>query len=329
MIAAAVVGLGWWGKLMVDSVQGRSDHLRFTHACVREADFDAVRSFADSRQLVLLKSLEEVLSHPGIDGVILATPHSLHVEQIVACARAGKPVYSEKPLALTLAEARRAVDACDAARIVLGLGTDRRELPAVTRMKRLVADGGLGKLLHLEAQYSNDTMTRGLSGDWRKSPEEAPGAGMTGPGLHVLDLLLHLAGPVDEVSGRLIRPFGDAVPTDALALLLSFSGGQTGTLGCVRGVPNYFRLAAFGTRGWAEVRHFGEFHLHLSGEGVTVEHYSPDLAIGELQERFAEAVASGGEFPVTPRDMLQTVAAFEAAVTALRDGRTVRVEALA
>jgi predicted dehydrogenase len=324
---AAIIGLGWWGRLMVDSVRGRSDRLRFTHAVVRQPD--ASRPFADSRGVTLLPAFEDVLAHPGIDAVMLATPHSSHVAQIIACAQAGKPVYSEKPLALSLTEARRAVDACAEAGVVLGLGTDRRELPAVKRLKRLVADGGLGDLLHLEAQYSNDTMTRGLSGDWRSDPEEAPGAGMTGPGLHVLDLLLHLAGPLAEVDGRLIRPFGETVPTDALTLMLAFEGGQTGTLGCVRGVPDYFRLAAFGTRGWAEVRQFGAFHAQTSGYEPVIEDHAPELAIREMQDLFADAVAGRGAFPVSTRDMLRTVAAFEATIESLRTGGRIRVETVA
>ncbi len=326
MLRTAIVGLGWWGQVMVDAVHGRDAPLRFTHAFVRNPE--PVREFAEARGLQLLDSLDAVLTHPDIHAVVLATPHTLHVEQIVACAAAGRAVFSEKPLALSLRDAERAVRACLRAGVVLGLGTDRRRLPAMQRLHTLVVTGSLGELMHLEGHYANDTMTRGLSGGWRSSTDQAPGAGMTGPGLHMLDALIHLAGPVAEVRGQLIRPLGADVPVDALSLLLRFGSGATGTLGCVRGVPDCFRVTVFGTRGWAELRQFGELELHVTGERATTESHSPELAVGELLDCFADAAEGRADFPVSTLSMLQTVAAFEAALMAFDQPSPVRVAAL-
>jgi predicted dehydrogenase len=323
MVRAAIVGLGWWGKIMVDAVQWTSDRLRFTHALVRRPEM--VREYAADRHLKLAMSFEALLDAPEVDAVVLATPHSAHLEQILACARAKKPVFSEKPLALTLADARRAVLACEDAGIVLGLGTDRRALPAVKRLKAIVDAGTLGELIHLEGQYSNDTMTRGLSGDWRASAHEAPGGGMTGPGLHCLDALVHFGGAVAEIRGQLARPRGVGVPTDSVSLLLRFGSGATGLLGSVRGVPDYFRVALFGDRGWAEVRNFGELQVHAAGQPRTSETYDPALAVGDLLERFADAVAGRANFPVTTLSMLQTMAGFEAALASFETAQAVPV----
>lgn len=315
MIRAAMVGLGWWGQLMVDAVQAKSDVLTFTHGYVRNPD--RTRSYAASRGLALADSFEALLADDDVDAIFLATPHSAHVPQIIACAEAGKPVYSEKPLALSLREARRATDACEKSKILLGLGTDRRALPAMRRLRALVVDGALGQLLHVEAQYSNNNMTAGVSGDWRQNADETPGAGMTGPGLHVLDALTMLAGPLASVSGQKTHPFGADTPVDTVALNLSFASGVTGLLGVVRGVPNYFRIAVFGTEGWAELRDFGELHLAREGHHPICEQYSRDLAIGPLMEDFARALQGGSAFPVTSEDMLHTVAGFEACLAAL------------
>lgn len=323
MIRAAIVGLGWWGRVLVDAVQGRDAPLRFTHAFVPNPD--EVGGFAAQHGVQLLPSFAAVLDHPAIDAVVLATPHSLHVAQIVACAQAGKAVFSEKPLALTLQEAETAVQACRQAGVVLGLGTDRRRLPAMLRLKGLVAGGALGDTLHVEGQYANDAMRSGLSGSWRTSLAETPGAGLTGPGLHMLDTLIHLVGPVGEMRGQLIQPRGDGIAVDALSLLLNFCGGMTGTMGCVRGVPDYFRATVFGTRGWAELRQFSVLELRIAGQDAVVETYSPELVVGELLDRFADAVAGRAAFPVSTTSMLQTVAAFEAAVQALQQADPVRV----
>ena len=124
MIDAAIVGLGRWGRNLVGSVQGKSDRLRFTRAVVRS--FETHRGFAEELGLALTDDIEELLADHSVAAVVLATPHSLHCEQIIAAASAGKHVLCEKPLTLTRAEAVRAIQACEAAGVVLGVGADKR-----------------------------------------------------------------------------------------------------------------------------------------------------------------------------------------------------------
>src|SRR5271157_116463 len=191
MIDAAIVGLGRWGKTLVGAVQGKSDRLRFTRAVSRNPD--DLRKFAAQHRLELVGALEPVLADRAIDAVVLATPHSLHCEQIIAVATAGKAVFCEKPLTLKRADAARAIDACRKAGVVLGVGTDKRFFPAFAELARLVKSGELGKVIHLEAHFSNEVA--GTFTEWRYSPEESPAGGMTGTGVHVLDMLISLAGP--------------------------------------------------------------------------------------------------------------------------------------
>ena len=88
MIDAAIVGLGRWGKTLVEAVRGKSDRLRFTRAVSRTPD--RLRDEADRYRLVLVGGLEAVLADPGIDAVVLASPHSLHCQQIIAAAGASR-----------------------------------------------------------------------------------------------------------------------------------------------------------------------------------------------------------------------------------------------
>ena len=141
MIDAAIVGLGRWGRTLVEAVQGKSDRLRFTRAVSR--DPDRLRDEATRYQLELVGGLEAVLADPGIDAVVLASPHSLHCQQIIAAAAAGKAVFCEKPLTLTKADAERAIRACREAGVVLGVGTDKRFFPAVGELLRLAKNGEL------------------------------------------------------------------------------------------------------------------------------------------------------------------------------------------
>jgi predicted dehydrogenase len=98
MIDAAILGLGWWGRNIVNAVQGKSDRLRFVRAvCL---DPVGVQDFAAGHGLALSTDLSDVLGDDRVQIVVIATPHSLHPAQTIAAASGGKAVFCEKPLAL-------------------------------------------------------------------------------------------------------------------------------------------------------------------------------------------------------------------------------------
>src|ERR1700676_789802 len=127
MIKAAIVGLGWWGVTLVDSVAG-SDAINFVAALTRSHS-SRDQEFSAKHRLKLFNGMTELLRSPEIDAVVLATPPSGHPEQIVAAAAAGKHVFCEKPLALLKASADTAIEAVEAAGVTLGLGYNRRFYP--------------------------------------------------------------------------------------------------------------------------------------------------------------------------------------------------------
>jgi predicted dehydrogenase len=172
MINAAVIGLGRWGKSIVNAVQGRSERLRFVHGVSKEPD--EVRGFAEQHGIKLTTELDDAIQNPDVQAIFLATPHSLHVEQVAAVARASKPVWCEKPLALTRAEAARSVEACRKAGVPLGVGNNKRCFASMRELKAVVAGGSLGEIMHIEGHFSNDHSTR-VAGGWRDDPRETPG----------------------------------------------------------------------------------------------------------------------------------------------------------
>jgi len=320
MIDAAIVGPGRWGRTLVEAVQGRSDRLRFTRAVTRNPD--RLRDFATRHGLELVGELAPVLVDRSIDAIVVATPHSLHCEQTIAVASAGKAVFCEKPLTLTKADAARAIDACHKAGVVLGIGTDKRFFPSLSELLRLVKDGGLGKILHLEAHFSNEVA--GTFSEWRYSPDESPAGGMTGTGIHMLDALVALAGPVRRVQALLLSHKPPPDPRDSLSALLEFASGISGTLAMVRSTPAYFRLHAFGREASAEV--LGRTDLVLRRSGAEPQHLSfpPVDSVRANLEAFADAVAGVTPYPISTREILDTVAAFEAIAKAAKSGEPVR-----
>jgi predicted dehydrogenase len=318
MIDAAIVGLGRWGQTLVEAVQGKSTKLRFTRAVSRNPD--RIRNFAGRHRLVVVGELTQVLADPAIHAVVLATPHSLHCDQVIPAALAGKVVFCEKPLTLTKADAERAIAACREAGVVLGVGTDKRFFPAVRELLRLVKGGELGRILHLEAHFSNEVA--GTASEWRYSLEESPGGGMTGTGIHMLDTLIALAGPVHRVQALLLSHKAPPDPHDSLSALLEFTSGISGTLAMVRSTPAYFRLHAFGRNASAEV--LGRTDLVLRHSGAEPQHLSfpPVDSVRANLEAFADAAAGVAPYPIPTSEMFDTVAAFEAIAEAAKsDGR--------
>ena len=322
MIDAAIVGLGRWGKAIVEAVQGKSKRLRFTHGVSQEPE--RIADFAAIHGLELSTEFDEVVAHPSIQAVVLATPHLLHVDQVVAVARAGKPVWCEKPLALTRCEADRAVAACHDAGVILALGNSKRCFPSMRALEETVASGALGIILHVEGHFCNEHSTRVLGG-WRDDPRQAPGAGMTGAGLHVLDAFINLAGPIAEVDARLFAQKPAPDPRDAIAALVAFETGATGVLATVRAAPAYWRVQVFGTMGWAEARDETTLTVARNGETPQRRALSQADSLAVLLGAFAESVAMGKPFPVPTSQMLEVVSAFEAIIQSASERRPVPV----
>lgn len=322
MINLAMVGLGRWGQTVLNSIQGKSTRLRVVHGITKEPEL--ARELAAKHGFHLSTDLDDAIANPDVQAIMLATPHSLHVEQIKQVAASGKPCWCEKPLALTRAQAEIAIAAVRAANIPFGSGNNKRCFASMREMKHVVDSGELGEIMHIEGHYSNEHSVR-VSGGWRDDPKESPGAGMTGAGLHVLDAFVNLAGPMSYVDARSVSKKAPPDPRDVVAVLAEFAGGATGLMATVRAAPMVWRIHVFGTKGMAEAR--GEDTLIVTKIGsepkeMTYEHVD---SLRTLLEAFADAIDGRAPFPVTPEQMLNVIGAFEGTIASLETGRPVRL----
>jgi len=143
-LKAAIYGMGRWGNRLVDSVQA-SDKIRIVKGVSR--DPSRHREFSAKTGIPVVSSYADVLKDPHIEAVVIATPHSLHYEHIMAAANAGKHIYVEKPFTLTRASAEQAVAACRAAGVTLTIGFNRRHAPSFVEMMRRIRAGEIGDAL--------------------------------------------------------------------------------------------------------------------------------------------------------------------------------------
>src|SRR2546425_8908917 len=175
-VRVAAVGVGGWGRVLADAA--RQGRVLVIVACTsRSADNRA--AFAKAHGCRALPSFEAVLADPDVDGVVITTPHSLHAEQVIAAARAGKHVFVDKPFTLTVADARRATEACRRASVVLAVGHQRRRQAASRTIKRLLDEGSLGRVAQIEGNFSGDMGFTFQPGLWRAGRSEAPAGALT------------------------------------------------------------------------------------------------------------------------------------------------------
>ncbi|MDE1974797.1 MAG: Gfo/Idh/MocA family oxidoreductase, partial [Hyphomicrobiales bacterium] len=149
MIKAGIVGLGWWGKTLVEAIIG-SDVIRVAAGTTRTVTPE-IEAFAKNNDFALAANYEALLADKNVDAVVLATPHSMHCAQVIAAAGAKKHVFCEKPFTLTKREAEDAVNAARKAGITLALGYNRRFHPEMNKLRNMIRAGDLGTVQHVEA----------------------------------------------------------------------------------------------------------------------------------------------------------------------------------
>ena len=328
MLKLAVIGFGWWGQHVTKRLQG---HPSIQVTCVAETDSHLHPAIV-AAGVEPVSELEAALARRDVMAVVLTTPHMLHEEQVCTVAAAGRHVFCEKPLAMTATGAARAVAAARSAGVVLGVGHERRFEPGMQRLKAMLAAGDLGTPLHAEVAFSHDKLKDLPIGGWRTSAELSPGAGMTGMGIHLTDLLIWLLGPVATVQAqirdRVLRwPTGDMVVAQ-----MSHEGGATSHLNAILCTPLSIRLQLYGSDGWVELRNASHPDtaggvtewVHMPASGVADHKILPatDSVVANL-EAFAEAIAGKAPYPWTDHELIHNIGVYEAIVASAHSNKTI------
>jgi 1,5-anhydro-D-fructose reductase (1,5-anhydro-D-mannitol-forming) len=271
----------------------------------------------------------EMLANPGVEAVFIATPNVFHADQVVAAARAGKHVLCDKPLAIDVGGARRAVEACADSGVALGVNFHNRHLPWVRDVSQIIADGVIGEVRVVQLQVASGP--RHYT-NWRADPEIAGLGTVHNVGVHGLDFLRVLLGSDPaEVMAMFDHDPGSG-EVEMLALIqLRFQNGalvQYNANETLRDPLN--DIVIYGSHGRVVGRSFtrsrsdGELGV-LTESGETITRYPAPEAHRLSLAAFTRAVLAGEEPNASGLDGLVSAQICEAIGRSAREGRLVPV----
>jgi predicted dehydrogenase len=326
-VRVAVVGIGWWGNVLADAAL-RAGAFSVVGGAARSADKrDAfVKKYGGQGY----ESVEAAVADPKVEAVFIATPHSVHAEHIVSAARAGKHVFVDKPFTLTVADARRATDACARAGVVLAVGHQRRKQAASRALKRLIDEGTLGRVAQIEGNMSAESGFALKPGVWRTVRAETPGGSMTNLGIHHVDTYQYLLGPIVRVMAlsRQVALSGVEID-DSTSILFEFQSGSLGYLGTSWIHANRTSvITVHGTEAqvWSEADG-ARLSLVRRGQAErTAVPLTPVDAVVEEMAEFARCVREGTRPEVGGEEGTANIAVLEAIVESAQTGRAVSVQ---
>ena len=248
MSGIAVVGTGMWAPRLADAA-GRAG-LELVTCFSRDAGRRA--EFAARFGCEPAASLEAAIEHPRVEGVLLVTPNDVHEEQALACAERGRHVFVEKPIADTVEAGERMARACADAGVTLMVGHAFRRLGANRRVKELLDEGALGRVVLAEANFSLPGSFKPEA--WRAHRERNPGGPIMQLGIHHVDTLSWWLGPVARSSGRFAHLHAGADIDDVGVVTLEFESGALGSLTGSYVSPKTLAVRLLGTEAVLDLR---------------------------------------------------------------------------
>ena len=321
-IRLGLVGLGGHGRRIQAAVAEVPD---FHVAGVYDPDADEASAAAQRFGCPAAPSFEALLESPGLDAVALVTPNSAHRAQAEAAFAAGLDVFVEKPIANTVADGRAMVEAAEAAGRVLMVGHNIRFGRAARTARRLLEEGRIGAVVSAEIHFSADNVQKGGYAGWRFQPGGSPLLPMMQLGIHAVDLVHYLLGPIRSVAAHARSVLTEPGVVDNVTGMFTTENSLHGTCVSSYCTPDLFQLRLAGTAGvlmldWIPHR-LTVLPRGSRTEAPEIHDYSAldgeDL-IAEIQA-FAEAIRTRTPAETDGRIGLRALAVVEAMSESARD----------
>jgi predicted dehydrogenase len=215
---------------------------------------------------------EALIQDPDVNAIYVATPPAFHKQYVIEAARAGKPVYVEKPMALNYAECQEMIAACEEHRVPLFVAYYRRAMPRFVKVKELIDSGAIGDVRYVNIQLNRKLQQSDGELPWRLNPELAGGGLFYDLASHTLDWLDYVFGPIREVHGYKANQTRAYDVEDLVTGTFIFESGVHGTgAWCFSSYRDVDTIEIVGNRGHIEMNTFGQEPFRLvTASGVEV-----------------------------------------------------------
>ena len=344
-VGIAVIGTGAWSGA-VGPVLLKSRKVKLV-TC-----FDTVpekrRVFSEKFGCEQENRLEDVLRRDDVEGVHLTSPNALHAEQTLAAAEHGKHVFVDKPIANTMADARKMIEACRRSQVVLMVGHHLRRLTGFRKMKELIERGVIGKSIQVEGNFSQNlgfALTPG-SFRWRGDDSGCPAGSLMTLGIHHADVFNYLFGPIRSAFSYFNKLCIPAPVEDVTVTVFQFESGILGYLGSNYASPKALWLYVYGTEAnlkctvtlpelpfeeylqlWQRVDETTKVEIFQKGKTGSQEIAIPvGNPILEEVDEFADCIREGKSPETDGQGALEALALIRAAIESARTGAPVPVE---
>ena len=343
-VRIALIGAGAWSGAVGDAIM-KSKKIQLV-TCF-DVNSQKQQAFCKKFNCQPETSYEDVLKRDDIDAVHLISPNAVHAEQAILAARHGKHVFVEKPIANTLADAKKMIAACQKAEVVLMVGHHLRRLTGFRKLKAMIANGALGEPIQVEANFSQNLgfALTPESFRWRGDDSGCPAGALMTLGIHHTDLLNYLLGPIETVFAYFNKLYIEAPVEDVTAAIFQFRSGILGYLGSNYASPKACWVHVYGTEAnllctvTLQQLPFEEYLLRwqmidqdtrlqifkkdrTGGEDIALKTGNPIL---EEIDEFADCIQTGNTPETDGQGALQALALVRAAIDSARSGKQVKI----
>ncbi len=323
-VRVAVVGIGWWSDVLADAVK-RGNSVEIVTCFTRSEE--KRKAFAVKYGCATSASYEEILKDPSIEAIINTTPNNVHLETTALAAAAGKHVFLDKPIANTVAEGLEIARVCEKHGVVLSLGYQRRRESHFRWIKKEIDAGRFGKLVQAEGNISRDRLGKIDLSSWRYQAEGMPGGVMLQIGIHYVDVLEFLMGPVKRVTGRSAQLVLPGDNPDVANLILEHENGAISNLtASYASASEYYMMNIYGKAASAYYDLFnGLRHLKQGDAKPTAIACENNDTIREEVDEFAACVRNKTKPETDGYWAARNLAVIKAGVRSAREGRSIDV----
>jgi predicted dehydrogenase len=318
------IGMGWWSDVLADAIQ-RSGKLEIVSCFTRSEE--KRQNFAAKYRCGPVASYEAMLADPRIEAIINTTPNDVHLATTSAAAAAGKHVFLDKPIANTISDGRAITEACRKAGVVLALGYQRRRESQFRWIKKQIDHGLFGKLVNAEANISRDRLGKIDLTSWRYQAAGMPGGVMLQIGIHYIDVLEYLIGPIRSVHGQSAQLVLPGDNPDVAGLILEHDNGALSTLNAsYASASEYYLMNIYGKNATAYYDLHSGLRVLKRGESepTAIRCAKNDTLVEEIEE-FAAAVRGQGRHEVGGEYATRSLAVVRAGILSTLAGRRVEV----